>query len=253
MSVDHYLKPDWSAPAHVHAVTTLRSGGHSGGPYSSFNLAAHVGDDDGAVEANRRLLGKELELPVEPQWLEQIHSDRIVEARGDGLVRTADASIAREAGIVCAVLTADCLPLLLCNRAGTQVAAVHAGWRGLATGVVRNSVRAFDCNPDELLAWLGPAIGPRAFETGVDVLEMFFEHAMDSEHTEKVAGCFRPHSAKPLHFLADIYALARAELQSLGVTEITGGDHCTFEESDAFYSYRRDGETGRMATLVWLA
>ncbi|WP_237060514.1 peptidoglycan editing factor PgeF [Microbulbifer sediminum] len=252
MTADHYLIPDWPAPANVRAATSMRRDGHSSGAYAAFNLGGHVGDDAGAVEANRRQLVLELQLPSEPQWLEQIHSDRIVEAHRDGLVRTADASFSREAGTVCAVLTADCLPLLLCDRAGSIVAAVHAGWRGLATGVVRNSVRALDCAPGELLAWLGPAIGPDAFETGVDVLELFFEHAMDGAHTERMAQCFRPHADKPLHFLADIYGLARAELESLGVTGIYGGNRCTFTETDDFFSYRRDGVTGRMASLVWL-
>ncbi|SEA47730.1 peptidoglycan editing factor PgeF [Microbulbifer marinus] len=252
MSSDHYLFPNWPAPANVRAATSLRGGGHSAGVYASFNLGAHVGDDEQAVVANRRQLRQELELPAEPQWLEQIHSDKIVEAQADGLVRTADASFALEPGAVCAVLTADCLPVLFCDRAGTRVAAAHAGWRGLAGGILRSSVAALDCEPRELLVWLGPAIGPRAFETGVDVLEEFFENALDGEHTEAIAQCFRPHTEKPLHFLADIYALARAELRQLGVDAIYGGDHCTVSEADSFFSYRRDKTTGRMASLIWL-
>ncbi|MGL6160047.1 peptidoglycan editing factor PgeF [Microbulbifer sp.] len=248
----HYLFPDWPAPKNVRAATTLRSGGHSAGPYASFNLGAHTGDDPGAVAANRALLRRELELPAEPQWLEQIHGDRAVEARADGLVRTADASFARAPGAVCAVLTADCLPLLLCDKSGTCVAAVHAGWRGLAGGVVRSALDALDCEPGELLAWLGPAIGPDAFETGVDVLEAFFESALDGGHAEAVAGCFRPHPQKPLHFRADIYALARVELEWLGVSEIYGGDSCTVTDAERFYSYRRDKITGRMASLIWI-
>lgn len=252
MTNDHYLFPDWPAPANVRAATSLRCGGHSSGAYASFNLGSHVGDEAEAVAANRRQLVEELQLPAEPQWLEQIHSDKIVPASADGLVRTADASFSAEPGIVCAVLTADCLPLLICDRTGSRVAAVHAGWRGLAEGVVRNSVRALDCNPAELMVWLGPAIGPQAFETGVDVLEVFFENAMSGEHMEAVSGCFRPHTEKPLHFLADIYALARAELRELGVTDIYGGDRCTVTEREDFFSYRRDKTTGRMASLIWL-
>ncbi|WP_346838852.1 peptidoglycan editing factor PgeF [Microbulbifer sp. SAOS-129_SWC] len=252
MSTDHYLLPDWPAPANVRAATSLRGGGHSSGAYASFNLGAHVGDDTDAVAANRQQLREELQLPAEPQWLEQIHSDKVVAAGDDGLVRTADASFANGAGPVCAVLTADCLPVLFCDRAGTRVAAAHAGWRGLAGGIVRETVAALDCDPAELLVWLGPAIGPRAFETGVDVLEEFFEQAIDGEHTAAIAQCFRPHVQKPLHFLADIYALARAELRRLGVDAIYGGDRCTASEPEDFYSYRRDKTTGRMASLIWL-
>ena len=252
MAADHYMIPDWPAPANVRAATSLRAGGHSRGAYASFNLGAHVGDDADAVAANRRQLTEELQLPAEPQWLEQIHSDRVVEARADGLVRTADASFARSPGAVCAVLTADCLPLLLCDRSGTRVAAVHAGWRGLASGVLRNSVAALDCPAEELLVWLGPAIGPQAFETGVDVLEVFFEHAINGTHAEGIAQCFRPHTEKPLHFRADICGLARAELHQLGVRQIYGGEHCTVTEAEQFFSYRRDKTTGRMASLIWL-
>ncbi|WP_323847388.1 peptidoglycan editing factor PgeF [Microbulbifer magnicolonia] len=252
MAKDHYLFPTWPAPANVRAATSLRVGGHSSGAYESFNLGAHVGDEEQAVAANRSQLLQELQLPAKPQWLEQIHSDRIIEAQADGLVRTADASFARAPGAVCAVLTADCLPVLFCDRAGTRVAAAHAGWRGLAGGILRSSVEALDCDPAELLVWLGPAIGPRAFETGVDVLEVFFEHALNAGHTEAIAQCFRPHTEKPLHFLADIYALARAELRELGVSAIHGGDRCTVSEPESFFSYRRDRTTGRMASLIWL-
>jgi len=252
MSSEHYLFPNWPAPANVRAATSQRTGGHSKGDYESFNLGAHVGDDERAVAANRSQLLQELQLPAKPQWLEQIHSDRIVEAKTDGLVRTADASFAAAPGAVCAVLTADCLPVFFCDKSGTRVAAAHAGWRGLAGGILRSSVEALDCDPQQLLVWLGPAIGPQAFETGVDVLEIFFENALGGEHAEEIAQCFRPHTKKPLHFLGDIYALARAELRQLGVSEIYGGDRCTFTEEEHFFSYRRDKTTGRMASLIWL-
>lgn len=251
MAADHYLTPDWPAPANVRAFTTLRRDGHSEGAYAGFNLADHVGDTDEAVAANRTRLMQELELPNEPQWLEQIHSDKAVQAHSDGKVRTADASFTAEKNIVCAVLTADCLPVLLCNRAGTEVAAIHAGWRGLTGGVIRETVHAMSSAPEDLLAWFGPAIGPEAFECGVDVLEAAFESSMSESHAEAIAKCFVPHRQKPLHFLADIYALGRAELAELGVTEIYGGDRCTVTEASAFFSYRRDGNTGRMASLIW--
>ncbi|WP_444883723.1 peptidoglycan editing factor PgeF [Microbulbifer sp. PSTR4-B] len=253
MSLDHYLTPSWPAPARVRAVTTLRNGGASTGVFSSFNLGAHVGDVEPAVMANRQQLSEELKLPAVPQWLEQIHSDKVIEAQSDGLVRTADASFNLGGGAACAVLTADCLPVLICDKTGTRVAAAHGGWRGLAEGILRNTVTALDCDPKELLVWLGPAIGPEAFETGVDVLEAFFEHAQSGMHTEAIAQCFRPHSKKPLHFLADIYALARAELAELGVENIYGGEYCTVNEAERFFSYRRERTTGRMASLIWLA
>ncbi|WP_105101910.1 peptidoglycan editing factor PgeF [Microbulbifer pacificus] len=251
MAADHYLKPDWPAPANVHAFASLRYGGHSKGSYAAFNLADHVGDAPDAVEANRAQLKRELNLPGEPQWLEQIHSDKAVVAHNDGMVRTADASYTAEAGIVCAVLTADCLPLLVCNRNGSEVAAIHAGWRGLTGGVIRETINAMASAPEELLVWLGPAIGPEAFECGVEVLEAAFESSMSESHAEAIAKCFVPHSKKPLHFLADIYALGRAELAELGVTEVFGGDRCTISEESEFFSYRRDKETGRLASLIW--
>lgn len=251
MAADHYLTPDWPAPANVRAYFTLRTDGHSEGCYRAFNLADHVGDAPEAVAANRAQLQTELKLPNDPQWLEQIHSDRAVLAHSDGKVRTADASFTSERGTVCAVLTADCLPLLICNRDGSEVAAVHAGWRGLTGGVIRATVNAMRSAPQDLLVWLGPAIGPQAFECGVDVLEAAFESAISASHAEAIAKCFVPHSQKPLHFQADIYALGRAELAELAVTEVYGGDRCTVTEEAEFFSYRRDGDTGRMASLIW--
>ncbi|WP_160154498.1 peptidoglycan editing factor PgeF [Microbulbifer sp. ALW1] len=251
MSAEHYLTPDWPAPANVRAFSTLRGDGHSQGDYRAFNLADHVGDAAETVAANRDKLRRELALPGDPQWLEQIHSDKAVEAQGDGKVRTADASFTAEKNTVCAVLTADCLPLLVCSRDGSEVAAIHAGWRGLTGGVIRETIRAMATAPKDLLVWLGPAIGPQAFECGVDVLEAAFESSMSESHGSAIAKCFVPHAKKPLHFLADIYGLGRAELAELGVTEIYGGDRCTVSEEQDFFSYRRDGNTGRMASLIW--
>ncbi|WP_295802700.1 peptidoglycan editing factor PgeF [uncultured Microbulbifer sp.] len=251
MAADHYLKPDWPAPANVRAFVTRRADGNSKGPYSAFNLADHVGDDPAAVAANRAQLQQELNLPNAPQWLEQIHSDKAVEARSDGKILTADASFTGDKGIVCTVLTADCLPLLVCNRDGSEVSAIHAGWKGLTGGVIRATIEAMQSSPEDLLVWLGPAIGPEAFECGVDVLEAAFESAMSESHAEAISRCFIPHSKKPLHFLADIYALGRAELAELGITEVFGGDRCTVSEEGEFFSYRRDGDTGRMASLIW--
>lgn len=245
------LKPDWPAPANVRACITTRVGGVSSGNYSSNNFALHVGDNPQQVEENRKRLCAQLKLTRTPQWLEQIHGIKVASARDDGLVRTADACFTTEAGLACAVMTADCLPILLCDSAGTQVAAVHAGWRGLAKGIVARAVQQF-ATPHSLIAYLGPAISQPHFEVGVEVLEAFFKAARNPRHTEQVAAAFQP-GQRPLHFFGDIYALARAELEALGVTAIYGGNYCTYAEPERFYSFRRDKVTGRMASLIWLA
>lgn len=247
-----WIIPEWPAPASVKACITTRAEGVSEGPYASFNLATHVGDSPERVSANRAYLRAQLGLSQEPQWLEQVHGTQVVEARADGWVRTADGCDTGAPGLACAILTADCLPVLLCNRRGTRVAAVHAGWRGLAGGIVGAAVGRFDDPSEELMAYLGPAISQRAFEVGVEVLEAFFEGARSDTQVDAIAGAFTP-SEQPLKFHADIYALARAELAALGITEVYGGDFCTHAESDRFYSYRRDKATGRQASLIWLA
>lgn len=242
-----WIEPDWPAPANVHAVTTTRHGGASQPPFDSFNLATHVGDDIQRVLANRRLLSDLLDLPAEPAWLDQVHGCDAVEA---GRVREecrADAVFSRQPGQVCAVLTADCLPILLCNRAGTEVAAVHAGWRGLAGGVIESVLAGLRSGPAEIIAWLGPAIGPRAFEVGEEVRQAFLEQPCHQPQAEQA---FKPGRAG--RWQADLYQLARQRLAAQGVTGIYGGSRCTFTESGMFYSYRRDGVTGRMASLIWI-
>jgi polyphenol oxidase len=239
------ILPDWPAPPGVHSLMTTREGGVSGPPWTSLNLGDHVGDDPANVAANRERLRRQ--LPAEPGWLRQIHSKRVVELGRDGN-READAAFTRQAGTVCAVLTADCLPLLFCDRAGSVVAAAHAGWRGLANGILEASVAAMQVPPGEILAWMGAAIGPQAFEVGDEVREAFV-----SRHPE-AAAAFLPHpSSVPGKWLADIYRLARIRLAGVGVDAVYGGGRCTFSERESFYSYRRDGVTGRMASLVWLA
>jgi polyphenol oxidase len=238
------ITPRWPAPSTVYAYTTTRCGGISTFPYASFNLAEHVGDAPQAVTANRLHLQQALSLPREPAWLEQAHGNTLVFA-SHGPGQQGDASIAYEPGPVCAVLTADCLPLLLCDRQGTRVAAVHAGWRGLAAGIIEAAVRALACPGSKLLAWLGPAIGPEAFEIGAEVRETF----LAQDHRNDAA--FRP--CRPGHWLADLYLLARLRLAALEVTAVYGGHYCTVAEASRFYSYRREGRTGRMATLIWLA
>lgn len=236
------LIPDWPAPGNVRAVQTLRTGGCSPAPWDSFNLGDHVGDDAARVAANRAALRRE--LPGEPLWLQQVHGTQVIDADQPSDAVEADAAFARQAGRVCAVMTADCLPVLFCDRAGTVVAAAHAGWRGLAAGVLEATIQAMAVAPGELLVWLGPAIGPLAFEVGDEVRAVFIAHDQDA------ASAFRPHGAGK--WLADIYLLARQRLSAAGVGSITGGDWCTLSDAARFFSYRRDGVTGRQASLIWL-
>ena len=242
------LVPGWPAPPTVRALTTTRVGGESSGPYASFNLATHVGDDPRQVAENRAALCARLGLPAEPTWLTQVHGTGVVDAGAlpgaDG-APVADASVTDRPGPVCAVLTADCLPVLFCTRDGSRVGAAHAGWRGLSAGVLEATLAALGHPPAEVLAWLGPGIGPRAYEVGEVVRGAFL--APDPG----TADAFTP-SGRPGHWLADMYALARRRLARAGVEEVHGGGLCTYEDGERFYSYRRDGVTGRIATLVWI-
>lgn len=246
----NWITPTWPAPANICAAISTRMGGVSAAPYASLNLGLHVGDKPDAVAVNRHRLCNALKLSIEPQWLEQVHGSKVVKAAGDGLVRTADGSYSSQPGQACLVMTADCLPILLCDKQGSQVAALHCGWRSLAKGIVGRGLQKFVAAPDDLLAYLGPAISQPHFEVGVDVLEAFFKAARNSTHQEQIAAAFKP-GKRPLHFYGDIYALARAELQALGVNAVYGGDYCTFADEQRFYSYRRDKVTGRMASLIW--
>lgn len=251
-----YLLHDWpSRPANVHSCTTLISGGHSKGCFDSFNLAMHVGDDDRAVQANRRKLRRELGLTSEPVWLEQVHSDEVVViddalhekvSEADILTPIADATICRYPGRVCAVLTADCLPVFISDRNGTEVAVAHAGWKGLYAGVVTNTVKKMRSSVASLVVHLGPAIGAGAFEVGDDVLQCF------NDRDPANAGAFTP--TIDGKYLCDIYQLARTELLKLGIDadSISGGGYCTYTDEHLFYSYRRDNQTGRMANLIWM-
>lgn len=241
---ERWILPNWPAPPNVRAVQTTRAGGVSVGPYASLNLGDHVGDDPVAVAQNRALL--RAKLPAEPVWLKQVHGNGVADAASASGVPEADASVARRAGAVCAVMTADCLPVLLCDEAGTVVAAAHAGWRGLAGGVVEATVKAMNVGPERLLAWLGPAIGPAAFEVGDEVRQAFMAHDTQAEKA------FVPNPANPQKWLADIFLLARQRLALLGVARVYGGGLCTYTDAERFYSYRRDQASGRMATLIWL-
>jgi YfiH family protein len=234
------IQPDWPAPPGVASLMTTRAGGVSSAPWGSFNLGDHVGDDPDHVAANRSRLREH--LPTEPGWLKQVHSATVVECGAGGA--EADAAFTRQAGVVCAVLTADCLPVLFCDRAGSVVAAAHAGWRGLAGGVLEATVAAMQVPPGEILAWMGAAIGPQAFEVGDEVRQAFV-----AQHPGAVSAFIRQAPGK---WLADLYQLASIRLNHAGVQAIYGGGRCTFTEADSFYSYRRDGVTGRMASLIWL-
>lgn len=247
MSSDSWIVPDWNTPRNVRTLITTRCGGVSQGEYTSLNLGDHVGDEADSVSANRQRVCTQINAL--PRWLEQVHGTVVIDAavhlpRADALPPRADASFVRRPGIACAVMTADCLPVLFCDDAGRVVAAAHAGWRGLLDGVLEQAVSAMGVAGDQVLAYLGPAIGPQAFEVGDEVRDAFIER------DARAAGCFQALSGGK--WLADLYGLARQRLAGKGVFKVHGGEFCTFNEPDRFFSYRRDGKTGRMASMIWL-
>lgn len=239
--------PGWPAPANVKSLQTTRTGGFSAAPYDSLNLGMHVGDDPLLVARNRQQLNRH--VPTEPVWLNQVHGITVVDAALASCVPDADAAFARRSGTVCVTMTADCLPVLLCDRQGSVVAAAHAGWRGLCDGVIEATVEAMHAAPDSLMAWLGPAIGPQAFEIGEEVRQAFI-----AAHSDAISA-FTPSTQGK--WLGNLYLLARQRLNRLGVTAVYGGgtapDFCTFSDQARFFSFRRDGATGRMASMIWLA
>lgn len=240
-----FIYPDWPAPAHVRALTTTRIGGYSRAPFDSFNLSLHSGDDVEPVKQNRALLRSAARLPCEPLWLRQVHGHRVVQAAHSAPYTEADGSVVDRPGVVGAVLTADCCPVFLCDRAGTRAAVLHCGWRGLARGLIEQGVSALALPASDLLSWLGPAIGPQAFEVGDDVYETFTgqEPSAADAFVRKANG----------RWLADIYALARRRLAQAGVAQVYGGAYCTVSHPERFFSYRRDRVCGHMAALIWLA
>ncbi|MCP5161143.1 MAG: peptidoglycan editing factor PgeF [Hahellaceae bacterium] len=242
---ERLIVPDWPAPENVKALISTRQGGCSQAPFKSFNLGDHVGDCFRHVSHNRQCLLSAGEGLQTIQWLKQVHGIAVCEAQGDDLVREADASFTQRAGLGCAVMTADCLPVLFCNQAGTRVAAAHAGWRGLLKGVLEATLARFDSD-DRIFAYLGPAIGPQAFEVGLEVYDAFVQI------NANWAQAFQP-SEQPAHWYADLYALARMRLAEAGVSQVFGGDYCTYTDANRFFSHRRDRVTGRMASLIWLA
>jgi hypothetical protein len=237
------ITPDWQAPAHVKALSTTRHGGISADAYIGLNLADHVGDHPEHVLQNRALLCESLQLPQQPQWLHQTHSIRAIDLDHSG-AREGDAAFTSMAGTVAVVLTADCLPVLFCNSDGSEVAAAHAGWRGLLNGVLEQTVQNMRSTPVDLMAWMGPAIGPHHFEVGDEVRAGFVQQSKDT------SAFFKP--TREGHFLADLYAIARLRLNKLGISLISGGDCCTWSDADSFYSYRRDRDTGRQASLIYI-
>ena len=241
------LTPDWPAPKNVRSLQTTRHGGMSGAPYASLNLGDHVGDAPLAVERNRMLL--EPLLPSEPVWLKQVHGVTVADAAQADCWPEADACVSAHPGAVCVVMTADCLPVLLCDDKGSVVGAAHAGWRGLCDGVIEQTVQTMKVSPTTLMAWLGPAIGAQAFEVGDEVRAAFVARQPEA------AAAFIPSPLKGegKKWLADIYQLARLRLHALGITRIYGGGLCTYTDRASFFSYRRDGMTGRMGTFIWLA
>lgn len=234
------LAHHWPLPPNIRIAMTDRQDGASLPPFDSLNLGMHVGDDPAAVKHNRHLLQQQLQLPAEPAWLEQVHGTHVVHLGQDDN-RTADGSYADTARQVAVVMTADCLPVLLCDRDGTQVAALHAGWRGLNAGVLEAGITHFR-QGSQLLAYLGPAIGPQAFEVGAEVREAFIAS------TPGAASCFTPHGDK---FLASLEALATLRLRAAGVSLIYAASACTYSQPQRFFSYRRERDTGRMASLIW--
>ena len=249
----NWINPHWPAPENIGAAITTRQGGYSLKPFDSNNLALHVGDVDATVQANRQSLAEALRLSQTPLWLDQVHGTEVVYGPQAAPATQADASFSDQPGLACAIMTADCLPVLFCNQQGTQVAAAHAGWRGLCNGILRKTLARFT-RPDQVMVYLGPAIGPEAFEVGAEVLQAFIqgapEGAQRARHIEAIQTAFVP--SQQGKYLADLYALARAELTACGVSAICGGGYCTFKDSTRFYSYRREAKTGRMASLVWL-
>lgn len=242
------IVPDWTAPINVKAYSTTRLGGFSSAPYDSFNLGDHVGDDPACVHKNRTHLKKIISLPAEPLWLTQVHRTDILNLdQHDNASFTADGSMTTQSGKICTIMTADCLPVLLCDRNGTCVAALHAGWKGLAAGILQKGVEMLPAEPNELMAWLGPCISAYHYEVGDEVRQAFANKEMMAQQG------FRP-SEKQGHWYMDMYVLARLFLEGAGLNRnsIYGGGFCTFKDSERFYSYRRDGKTGRMASLICL-
>ncbi|MBU0455753.1 MAG: peptidoglycan editing factor PgeF [Pseudomonadota bacterium] len=238
-----FILPTWPAAKHVHALTTTREGGVSQPPYDSLNVGIHVEDDLNAVQQNRSLITQHAELPSEPVWLTQLNENKVVQADAPE-TREADGAYTNKSRIVCCIMTADCLPVFICDQEGTEIAVLHGGWHGLASGVIANGLQFFHAKKQELLVWLGPTISQKHFEVGEEVRDCFLK--LDSKlHTE-----FQP--SKPGHFFADLSGIATHLLYEEGITQVFDSKQCTYAHPELFYSYRKDGITGRIANLLWL-
>ncbi|MBL4585161.1 MAG: peptidoglycan editing factor PgeF [Pseudomonadales bacterium] len=259
--MNDWVVPNWPAPAQVHALVTTRNGGLSAAPWHSMNLATHVGDAPRSIEQNRKRLQQHLVLhqgAVHPiQWLDQVHGTAVVEATSPTISARhnqqpvkADAIITQQRRQPIAVLTADCLPVFFCDQQGTQIAVAHAGWRGLSAGILEQTAARFACSTTQIMVWFGPAIGPNQFEVGDEVRSQMMA---ESPANAPLDAFFTPVNKRAGHWLADLYAIARAKLSALGIEHIYGGDLCTVEQPEQFYSYRRDGQTGRMASVMVLS
>jgi hypothetical protein len=241
----NFIQPQWPAPDNVKALQSTRMGGVSIAHFASLNFGAHVGDDPIAVAENRQLLSAY--LPTEPVWVNQVHGVDVIDAAVSSCLQNADASFTTKPNVVCVTMTADCLPLLLCDKKGSVVAAVHAGWRGLCDGVIEAAIAKMQVSPSEILVWLGPAIGPNAFEVGDDVREQFLVKDSQAELAFKRNGD---------KWMCNLYLIARQRLNNLGVMQVYGAsvneDFCTYTDKARFFSFRRDNVTGRMASMIWL-
>lgn len=240
----HWIPADWPAPSNIHAGTTTRIGGYSHGVWSAMNLALHVGDNPEHVARNRAYIKEFLSLPAEPHWLEQTHSNKVINLTKDYTSRPADGAYTTTPHQVCVVLTADCLPLLLCNTAGKEIAAIHVGWRGFCANIITSALNTFSTMPGELMAWIGPCISAEHYEVGDEVRSACLQVVGDHGNAFS--------ASRPGHWFADIQKLVRHQLSMAGVKQIYGGEYCTCTDDQHFYSYRRDGTTGRMASLIWM-
>ena len=238
-----FIIPDWPAPDNIKAFSTTRSGGVSLLPYDTLNLSDHVGDHPDLVDKNRRYITKIAALPENPRWLKQMHGTHVIDSNHWQKKSEADAIISQAINHVCVIMTADCLPILLYHQRNNAIAAIHAGWRGIAAGIIEKTVARFSGKPQHIMAWLGPAIGPARFEVGTDVYDAFYQYSAKSSLA------FKQKSVDS--YLADIYLLAKQRLHRVGISAVFGGNFCTLTEKQRFFSYRRDGQTGRMATMIW--
>ena len=242
--MDTLIYPDWPAPDNIKAISTTRIGGFSSPPFDSLNLADHVEDNPDTVNKNRDYLCELADLPESPRWLSQTHGIHVLNSLDWQQNIQADAMISNSVNHICTIMTADCLPILLCTQQGDTVAAIHAGWRSLAAGIIEQTINKFHCAPQDIIAWLGPAIGSTQFEVGVDVYQLFTHKWPKSEQAFQ--------QTDSSHYLADIYYIATQCLNQVGITTIFGGDYCTVTDNQRFFSYRRDGITGRMASMIWI-